>query len=339
MMQLSVVIPVFNAERYLRRCLDSVLAQTLHDIEIICINDGSTDGSAAILAEYAAKDSRVRVLCQPENAGQGAARNRGLEVANGEYVYFMDADDELAFADVLGRLVGEAARESLDACFFDAETRVDDGLEAQQPLAVNAEGYIRRKDYSKSRTGRELFFLMLKNREYSASPCLVLLRREFLEKNCVRFPAERVFYEDNIFMTRVMLSAERASHRPWRLYLRRVHAGSAVTSLPTMRHVRGYLACYCDACELLSRGGWDKRTRAALRDRRAVYKLHVRRLAEANPELVFKAKGEMSEAEYASLREVLVYPFCEKVVNAFRCLRDRGLFFTVKRILCGRQDT
>ena len=139
-------------------------------------------------------------------------------------------------------------------------------------------------------------------------------------------------------MTRVMLAAERASHRPWRLYLRKVHAGSSVTSAPTMRHLRGYLACYCDACELLSRGEWSSRTRTVLRDRRAIYKLHVRRLAETNPKLVAEAKGEMSELEYATLREVLVYPFGEKIVNALRCLRDRGLFFTVKRIFCGRQD-
>jgi len=235
-------------------------------------------------------------------------------------------------------LAVEAERERLDVLFFDAETRIDDGL-GMRHSAVDADGYVRRKDYSKPRTGRELFFLMLKNREYSASPCLALFTRKFLEKEEIRFPEARIFHEDNIFTAHVMLAAERAGHRPWRLYVRRVHAGSIVTSKPGMQHLRGYLACYCDVCELLSREGWDKRTRAVLRDRRAVYKLHVRRLAEANPELVSKAKGEMSEAEYAALREVLVYPFREKVVNAFRCLGDRGLFFTVKRILCGRQDT
>lgn len=338
MVKTSVIVPVYNAEKYLLQCIYSVARQTLCEIEIIFVNDGSTDGSEAILAEYAAKDPRVRVLRQPENLGQGAARNRGLEEAKGEYIYFMDADDELASADALRKLVDVADRERLDALFFDADTRVDVGIDVP-PSVVRAEDYIRRRDYSRTFSGCELFARFLTNREYTVSPCLVLLRREFLERCGIRFPDKRIFYEDNIFMTRVVLAAERASHRPWRLYLRKVHAGSSVTSVPTMRHLHGYLACYCDVCELLSREGWDRRTRAALRDRRAVYKLHVRRLAEANPELVSAAKGEMSEAEYIALREVLVYPFREKVVNTLRCLRDRGFFFTVKRILCGRQDT
>jgi len=335
--RVSVIVPVFNVASFLHACLDSVVSQTLREIEVVCVDDGSTDGSVEILEKLAEQDPRIRILRQPENSGQGAARNRGLEEAKGEYVLFADADDELASADALERLVAEAGRERLDALFFDAETRVDAGI-VVSPSVVRAEDYIRRQDYSGVSSGRELFARFLGNREYTVSPCLVLLRREFLEKNGVRFPGERIFYEDNIFMTRVMLSAERASHRPWQLYLRKVHAGSTVTSTPTMRHLRGYLACYCDVCELLSRGGWDRRTRIALRDRRAVYKLHVRRLAEAIPELVSAAKGELPASEYDMLREVLVYPFCEKVVNAFRCLRDRGFFFTVKRILCGRQD-
>ena len=338
MLRVSVIIPVYNAAPWLGACLDSVLGQTLREIEVVCVDDGSTDGSVDILLECAAKDPRVRMLRQPENLGQGAARNRGLEEAKGEYAYFMDADDEMSSADALERLVDEADRERLDALFFDADTRVDAGIDVQSSV-VRAEDYIRKHDYSRVFSGCELFARFLTNREYTVSPCLVLLRREFLERCGIRFPDKRIFYEDNIFMIRVMLAAERASHRPWRLYLRKVHAGSSVTSAPTMRHLCGYLACYCDVCELLSRDGWSRRTRAVLRDRREVYKLHVRRLAETNPKLVAEVKGEMAESEYATLREVLVYPFSEKVVNALRCLRERGLFFTVKRIFCGRQDT
>ncbi len=90
--KVSVVVPVYNAEKFLRRGLDSLRKQTLKDIEIICVNDGSTDGSAAILAEYAAHDKRIKVITQ-ENRYIGAARNRGIEAARGEYVGFMDQDD------------------------------------------------------------------------------------------------------------------------------------------------------------------------------------------------------------------------------------------------------
>ena len=88
----SVVIPVYNVEKYLNQCLDSVLSQTLQNIEVICVNDSSTDGSLAILEEYAKKDERVIVVTQP-NSGAGAARNKGLSLAVGKYLSFLDSDD------------------------------------------------------------------------------------------------------------------------------------------------------------------------------------------------------------------------------------------------------
>ena len=336
MLRVSVIIPVYNAAPWLGACLDSVLGQTLRDIEVVCVDDGSTDGSAAVLSAYAQKDSRIKVQMQA-NRGQGAARNRGLEIARGEYVYFMDADDALAVSDALERLADEALHERLDALFFDAETRRDEGVEVS-PTVVPAEAYVRRHDYSGVSSGRELFARFCENHEYTVSPCLLLLRRAALAKDDIRFPDEPIFHEDNIFMTRVLLAMERASHRPWRFYVRKVHAGSTVTSKPTMRHLRGYLACYQDVCELLSGGTWDKRTRAALIDRRVVYKLHVRRLIDANPDLASVARDEMPSEEHAMLQSVLAYPFREKVANAFRCMRDRGLLFTIRRILFGRPD-
>lgn len=90
--KISIIIPVYNASLYLKECLDSVLSQTLKDIEIICIDDGSTDNSYEILCEYAAKDNRFIIL-QQENKGAGAARNKGMEIAKGKFLAFLDADD------------------------------------------------------------------------------------------------------------------------------------------------------------------------------------------------------------------------------------------------------
>jgi glycosyltransferase involved in cell wall biosynthesis len=87
-------VPVYNAEKYLERCLDSITGQTLREIEIVCVNDGSTDGSSAILDEYAQKDPRLIVFHQ-ENKGPGAARNTALDNAKGKYILFCDADDAL----------------------------------------------------------------------------------------------------------------------------------------------------------------------------------------------------------------------------------------------------
>lgn len=92
MTKVSIIVPVYNVEKYLKRCLDSLVNQTLKDIEIICVNDGSTDGSLAILDEYVRNDDRIVVINQ-ENSGQSVARNRGIDVAKGEYLGFVDSDD------------------------------------------------------------------------------------------------------------------------------------------------------------------------------------------------------------------------------------------------------
>lgn len=337
MTRVSVIIPVYNAAPWLDACLDSALGQTLRDIEVICVDDGSTDGSASILAKRAKADLRIKVLTQA-NRGLGNARNRGLAIAGGEYVHFLDADDVYADSGVLERLACEAERERLDALFFDAETRID-GNPDVSPTVVSAEAYIRRHDYSGRRIGRALFADFVENREYTPNVYLVLLYRAFLERNKIRFQDERIFHEDNIFMVRVMLAADCASHRPWRCYVRTVHEGSIVTSRPTLCHLRGYLACYADIIALLSDGSWDRRTRVAMADRIAVYKLHIRRLVDADHALASEAREKMTDKEYATLQAVLVYPFREKVANAVRCFRENGFIHTLKRVLFGRQPT
>ena len=90
--KISIIVPVYNVEIYLRECFDSIVNQTFKDFEVICINDGSTDNSLEILNEYAARDERFVVLSQ-ENQGQGVARNKGVELARGEYIQFIDPDD------------------------------------------------------------------------------------------------------------------------------------------------------------------------------------------------------------------------------------------------------
>ena len=85
--KVSVILPVYNVEKYLKQCMDSIVNQTLKDIEIICVDDGSTDASLSILKEYEKEDDRVKVICQ-QNAGAGAVRNNGLSIATGEYLSF-----------------------------------------------------------------------------------------------------------------------------------------------------------------------------------------------------------------------------------------------------------
>lgn len=92
MIKASIILPVYNVEKYLPRCLDSLLNQTLNELEFICIDDGSTDKSLDILRRYARKDSRFIIVTQ-ENQGSGVARNKGLQLAKGKYIAFLDPDD------------------------------------------------------------------------------------------------------------------------------------------------------------------------------------------------------------------------------------------------------
>lgn len=104
MQKISTIIPVYNAEKFIAKCLDSILSQTFSDIEIICVDDGSTDSSLRILFDYEEKDSRIKVLSQ-KNQYAGVARNNGMSVATGEYLFFMDADDSLLDANVFSQIV------------------------------------------------------------------------------------------------------------------------------------------------------------------------------------------------------------------------------------------
>jgi len=114
--KVSVIIPVYNAEEWLETCIESVIRQTLKEIEIICIDDGSTDKSLSILKEFRDRDSRISIITQ-ENAGAGAANNRGLEAARGEYIAFLDADDFFEL-EVLAKTYECSTKNAADICIF-----------------------------------------------------------------------------------------------------------------------------------------------------------------------------------------------------------------------------
>ena len=122
----SVIIPVYNSEPFLRECLDSVVNQTLRETEIICVNDGSTDKSPAMLEEYSSRDSRIKIINQ-DNRGAGAARNAGLKIAAGKYLSFLDSDDYFA-RTMLEKAYKKALAGDADIIAFDAKKyNVQDG--------------------------------------------------------------------------------------------------------------------------------------------------------------------------------------------------------------------
>ncbi|MDR3315972.1 MAG: glycosyltransferase family 2 protein [Coriobacteriales bacterium] len=132
---ISVIIPVYNVEGVLAETLDSVLGQTHRELEVICIDDGSTDGSRALLEQYAAQDARIRVLTQP-NAGAGAARNRGLDAAQGAYLSFLDADDTFE-PEMLALAYQRCKRYDADFCLFDSDEFGVERWRTAGPATIN----------------------------------------------------------------------------------------------------------------------------------------------------------------------------------------------------------
>ena len=194
-MKLSVIVPVYKAEAYLRDCVDSLLGQTLRDMEIILVDDGSPDGSGAIMADYAARfPERVHTLTLP-NGGQGRARNRGIDIARGDYLGFVDSDDYV-LPEMFETLCRTADAEGADIVDCEIEAFYPDGRT------------------ERLRTWRD-------ERPIAAagSACNKLFRRAFV--GGTRFP-EGLKYEDFGFSAKLLLRSEKTVHLPDALYRYRV---------------------------------------------------------------------------------------------------------------------
>lgn len=236
--RISVIVPVYNVEKYLAACLDSVLMQTVNGMEVICVDDGSTDGSSRILEQYAARDARIAVLRQP-NGGLSAARNAGLSAARGKYLMFLDSDDKLAAPDVLEALCARAEEDALDMLFFDG--RMSYESEALRATATETpDFYVRRGEYPRCTDGQSLYVRMSQNREYRPNAYLYLLRRTFLEETSLRFP-DGVYHEDEVFTPAAMALAKRAGCTALCCYDRLWREGSIMSEAALGRRIRGNL--------------------------------------------------------------------------------------------------
>lgn len=197
----SVIIPVYNAAPYLKKCLDSVLSQTLKNIEVICINDGSEDESLEILNDYADQDERIVVLTQT-NTGGGAARNKGLDVARGEYLLFLDADD--FFDKELAAIVYEKCKKrSADVCIYRVKTYDDkSGKVVSETNSFVKENMPKKEVFSPMDMRGKIFIT------FQTWPWNKMFRRHFIEKERIRFQ-EIMRTNDMLFTYSALMKAER----------------------------------------------------------------------------------------------------------------------------------
>lgn len=233
--KVSVVIPVYNVEKYLRECVDSVLNQTYTSYEIILVDDGSTDSSGSICDSYLIKDSRIRVL-HKANGGLSSARNAGLEIAVGKYVYFLDSDDYIS-DQTLEKLVEVAEKDSADLVFFDAVSFAD----AEDNFKVS-QNYIRKQNY-KTGKGTAVFSEMQKNDEFHSAVPLLFIKKDLLEQNDIRF-IDGIYYEDMLFTYQVFCCAKVASQNKEAFYHRRYRKNSIMTSKKNPKHFASFTRVY-----------------------------------------------------------------------------------------------
>lgn len=237
MPKISVIMPLYKVENYIRESLESVLKQTLEDIEIICVDDGSPDNSGNIVEEYTKKNDNI-ILLRKENGGQSSARNMALEIATGKYIYFLDSDDYID-SIMLEEVYNKAEKENLDLVFFNATPFFEnDDIEKENIGYIDF--YNRKGDYSSNCLGQKMFSLMSQNGEFLGSPCLEIIRRSLIEENKLRF-YNGIIHEDNLFTFQCIMLAKNVGYINKKYYYRRMHEESTMTKRKSMKNVEGYI--------------------------------------------------------------------------------------------------
>ena len=225
--KVSVIIPVYNVEKYLAECLDSVINQTLKDIEIICVDDCSTDGSPTILEEYKNREPRITVITHERNRGLGAARNTGMEAASGQYVWFVDSDDWIA-PQACQLLYDTAKTNDVDVLLFQAATFYEsDGA------------YVYVEDYYYNDLPKRRNFCMKEcfapGMNIPVSACMYISRKDFISGRKFR---EGVYYEDTDYTPILLTEAKSLRSICFTAYNRRRTPGSIMQSPLTEKKLR-----------------------------------------------------------------------------------------------------
>ena len=182
---ISIIVPVYNSGKWLNRCIDSILAQTYADFEVLLINDGSTDNSPAICDEYAARDSRIRVFHKP-NSGVSASRNLGISNSNGEYITFVDSDDWID-AEYLECLHDNIAGADLSICDFEVLGTTERWRQKVQPGFVSSDNFVD-------------FIMKTYPFCYLTAPWIKLFRKSIIDSHNILFNESLDTFEDTVFV-------------------------------------------------------------------------------------------------------------------------------------------
>lgn len=233
MVKVSVIIPVYNEENYLEECLDSICGQTMEEIEIICVDDGSTDRTPQILRQYAQRDSRIKVYTQ-ENQYAGVARNHGMQHASGEYLAFLDGDDYYS-ADMLEKMYNRAEEYKAEITICGYAERCEAEKTIKQVDRSFEELFFQKKEIF---SGRSLncagIFQITKGWAWDK-----LFRADYVKSSGYEFPDFRSS-EDGYFVYMLMARAERVSYMEDILAVHRVNVSGSLSDIKYQDWVNGF---------------------------------------------------------------------------------------------------
>lgn len=233
--KLSVIVPVYNCEKYVAECLRSILGQKCNSYEIICVNDGSTDLSLSIIKKFEQENSdKVKVISQ-ENKGLSAARNAGIKASSGKYVWFVDSDDKISNQDVINRMIREMELNALDVLYFelDGYYENEDIKKIRQPIVEDLK---LGREYGLYEKGYDFFCELQQESKRVICAVCSCVRKDMLEKNKIAF-IEGHTHEDVLYNFQLMLSASRVKHINEVFYLYNQHGGGSISSNVDFSHI------------------------------------------------------------------------------------------------------
>jgi glycosyltransferase involved in cell wall biosynthesis len=246
--KITVGIPVYNCEEYISQCLTSVQTQSLIEIEIICVDDGSTDKTSDILYQFAAKDSRIKIIKNQTNQGISKSRNHIINAANGEYIYFLDGDDFI-LPDALLELYTASIKQELDILTFNSDFYyTEPGISEAGRKNPKLEG-----DYNGVLSGAEFFCRLNENGEYRVAVWRSIFRREFLKNHQISFDDNIKCYEDAPFALACYLYASRIAYVNKVYHSYRIRPGSIVSGTDDINKFLGFFMGYAVKLQLLHR--------------------------------------------------------------------------------------
>lgn len=222
--EISVIVPIYNVENYLDRCIKSILNQTFENFELILINDGSLDSSLDICNKYGMYDKRIKIINQ-NNKGVSCSRNIGIENANGKYLLFVDADDYIDY-DMLECLYNMTKTYDVDISICRCKLFIDGKLQNKQIITENIEIF---------KENKKIIENFMKENKFLFSPCNKLYKKSIIIENEIRFPLNIRYSEDAIFNYKVFLNVKKVAFTNIQKYNYYINNSSSITKLDESR--------------------------------------------------------------------------------------------------------